>query len=351
MASQETKQIDDIIASRRALLVGGAAALATFALPRRANAYTTPASYTDNDILNFALNLEYLESNFYYLAAFGCTINSPNAAAIAAGAPSGGIPITGTGTAGAVTSNVTAPVPFTYPQVAAYATEVAIEEGKHVLFLQSVLGSYGVAQPAIDLSTSLFSKVATDAGLGLTSYTPFASDADFLVGSYIFEDVGVTAYHGAAPLISTTATGKVILSAAVGIHAVEAYHAGLIRTTILALDPTGSLGLLGYTQKISALRSTLALAVPQTSSALNQASTLDPTPDDYGVSDGTFTVSLANGANVPRTNIVDAIPSYILGVARSTSEVLNIVTAGGATTAGSVSTGGFFPNGLNGLFQ
>jgi hypothetical protein len=351
MASQETKQIDELIASRRALLLGGAAAIATFALPKAAHAATTPASYTDNDILNFALNLEYLESNFYYLAAFGCTNNSPNAAAIAAGAPSGGISISGTGTDGTVTSNVTAPVPFTYPQVAAYATEVAIEEGKHVQFLQSVLGSYGVAQPAINLSTSTFTTVANAAGI-TGSFSPFASDADFLVGSYIFEDVGVTAYHGAAPLISTTATGKVILSAAVGIHAVEAYHAGLIRTTILGLDPTGSLGLLGYTQKISALRSSLALAIPQTPSSLNQATLLDPTPDDYGVSDGAFTVTLGNSSTaVPRTNIVDGIPNYILGVARSTSEVLNIVTAGGATTSGSVSTGGFFPSGLNGLFQ
>jgi hypothetical protein len=350
MANQETKLVDDIIASRRALLFGGAAALVTMAAPKAAKAYTVPTSYTDNDILNFALNLEYLESNFYYLAAFGCTINSPNAAAIAAGAPSGGIPITGTGTQGTVTSTVTKPVPFVYPQVAAYATEVAIEEGKHVLFLQSVLGSYGVAQPAINLSTS-FNTAASAAGIGST-FNPFAGDADFLVGSYIFEDVGVTAYHGAAPLISTTTTGKTILAAAVGIHAVEAYHAGLIRTTILGLDPTGSLGLLGYTQKISALRSTLALAIPQTDTAQNQSTTLDPTPDDYGVSDGTFTVELGSSTTaVPRTNIVDAIPNYILGVSRSTSEVLNIVTGGGAATSGSVSTGLFFPSGLNGLFQ
>ncbi len=169
MASQETKQIDELIASRRAMLLGGAAALAAVALPKSAKAATTPTSFTDNDILNFALNLEYLESNFYYLAAFGCLISSPNAAAIAAGAPSGGIPITGTGTAGTVNAGTTTPVPFAYPQVAAYATEVAIEEGKHVLFLQSVLGSYGVAQPAINLSTSLFTTVANDAGITGTS--------------------------------------------------------------------------------------------------------------------------------------------------------------------------------------
>ncbi|GAC1420686.1 MAG: hypothetical protein NVSMB62_14880 [Acidobacteriaceae bacterium] len=129
----------------------------------------------------------------------------------------------------------------------------------------------------------------------------------------------------------------------------EAYHAGLVRTSINALDdgiafpgiPAGTLT--KYTQQISALRATLANQLPQT-----PANPDDPNPDDYGL--GTASVSLA-GTNVTRSQIVDADPTNVQGFARSTSQVLNIVTGGGATTSGSKATGIFFPNGLNGLFS
>ncbi len=341
MANLETQILDDIIVKgRRKMLTLGSAALAGLVFSSAKTAQAAVA-YTDADILNFALNLEYLEANFYYLAAFGCTIDKPNAAAIAAGAPSAGIPITGSvGTAGG-TATGGSKVPFVTTQVASYATETAIEEGKHVLFLQSALNTAAVAQPAINLGTS-WQMLGTALTPSAPTFTPYTSEGNFLLGAYVFEDVGVTAYHGAASLL--TVAGN--LSAAAGILGVEAYHAGLVRTTINALDTTGTT-LIPVTNSISALRAALALQVAA-------ASTYDPNPDDYGLA--TFQVSLAGAANVTATRIVDAAAdntsNFAVAAARNTSQVLNIVTGGGAyntTTKAIVSpaTGVFFPSGMN----
>ena len=246
-------------------------------------------------------------------------------------------------------ANSTYKVPFASPVLAAYAVETAIEEGKHVNLLRTALGSLAVAQPSINLTPNLFDTLAGLAGVpsSLRPFNPYANEAYFLLGAYIFEDVGVSAYHGAAPLI----TGKTtILPVAAGIHAVEAYHAGLIRYSLIVADsmatyaPTGTLS--NVTGLLSAFRNSAAQAKPQSPS-----NPLDPNPDDYGTANQ---MVMLNGTTaVAATQIVDAGPASstapAMSFGRSTSQVLNIVTAGGANT-GAIAKGGFYPNGLNGLF-
>jgi hypothetical protein len=330
MATFETQQIDEVIVnSRRKMLALGGAALAglAFAGVKLAEAQAAPA-YTDSDILNFALNLEYLESQFYTLATQGKTIDQVG---IGIGA---GTATTGGGTvvtkSGGPTSCL---VPWTLPAIQAYATETAQEERNHVTFLRGALTSAAVAQPNLDLYNS-FNALAIAAGIG-ASFDPFANDLDFLVGAYIFEDVGVTAYSGAAPLLTVSAN----LAAAAGILGVEAYHAGLVRTSIFIADPTGKLGLQGYTQQISAARM-----------KFDGSSTVD----DIGVGFQTVSVEPATTTNGAAT-IVDAqtgSTNYSKTYSRSTTQVINIVTGDvNMPASGAKYTGVFFPNGLNGLFS
>ena len=143
------------------------------------------------------------------------------------------------------------------------------------------------------------------------SFDPFANEVDFLVGAFVFEDVGVTAYHGAAPLI----TSKTYLGAAAGILAVEAYHAGILRTLLFERGHATQ----EAANKISALRNTLS-------------------DEGGGVTDQGIEV---NGA----PNLVP-VDSNSIAFSRTTREVLNIVY-GGINAA----SGLFFPKGLNGTIH
>ena len=109
--------------------------------------------------------------------------------------------------------------------VQAYAEEIAINELAHVKFLRTVLGDKAPACPQLDIGKAFAD--AADAALSMKlspRWNPYSYDQTFLLGSFIFEDVGVTAYNSATPLF----TSKVFTGAAASILAIEAYHAGTV---------------------------------------------------------------------------------------------------------------------------
>ena len=153
---------------RRALIGGGSIAaggLVIGGLPELA--LGRPSKRQDGKILNFALLLEYLESEFYVQS-------------VAGGALSG--------------------------ELLTFATTVRDHELAHVDYLKQALGGAAIAKPAFD-----FKGTTTDA-------TKFTATA------IVLEDTGVAAYNGQGPRLR-----RRTLPAAASVVSVEARHAAWIR--------------------------------------------------------------------------------------------------------------------------
>lgn len=245
---------------------------------------------SDEDIFNFALNLESLETEYYLRGTSGRGMEAADAG------PNPG-PVSG----GRM-------VPWQNDDLRQMMEEVAANELAHVRFYRRVLGTRAVSRPALDLGG--FTAAARAAGLG-NDFDPFASEMNFFLGGMLMEDVGVTAYKGAAPLI----TNKTFLEAAAGILAVEAYHMGMARSTLYRMGT----------------------AARQAANAISDARDRLDGPED--VDQG---IDMNNRANI--------VPSDAEGKAfsRTPQQVLRIVYL---TDRAGVSSGGLFPNGMNGALR
>src|ERR1700748_2088049 len=101
----------------------------------------TPKADLDPAILTFALNLEYLEAEYYLRGTTGGGID---AFIVGAGGPSAGL----------VSIKSNSKVSFTSSFFEDVATEIAHDELNHVRFFRQALGATAVARPAMDLLNS-----------------------------------------------------------------------------------------------------------------------------------------------------------------------------------------------------
>ena len=306
----ETQDLVDALdareAQRRERRAFFAAALGATAVGAGALAFSSAAeaqTITDADVLNFLLNLEYLEANYFAFAVTGSAIGSTYT--------------TGPTTAGTATGG--RKITFADPFISKLAAEIAGDELLHVSSLRSVIGSTAISQPAIDLAagaTNAFSVMAQAAGIVAAgaAFDPYASDLNFVLGAYFIEDVVVSAYKSLIPLFTNIS----YIDFVSGILGTEGYHAAAIRTTLFRNNRADQ------TQAISAARSNYAASGSE-------------------VDRGVAPIARSTGTE---TNIA---PSDANGIAlgRASGAVLNILYLNRAA----VTTGGFFPSGVNGTIK
>jgi hypothetical protein len=244
----------------------------------------------DEDIFQFALNLEYMEAEYYLRATTGKGIDAADLGS-EPGLVRGGRKVT-----------------FQSKAIREFADELAENELAHVRFYRKTLGSQAVHRPEIDFEAG-FSAVSKAAGLA--DFDPFENDMNFLLGGMLFEDVGVTAYAGAAPLLDK----KEFVEAAAGILAVEAYHMGMARSQLYEMGDKARKA----ANAVSAARDKLD----------------GPEDKDQGIE---------------RNGKANFVPSNTDGIAfrRTPQEVLRIVYL---TDKAGASSGGFYPKGMNGTLK
>ncbi len=211
--------LDEVISAapnRRKLIkrLGVSAATAAFAGSAVKLSADTPTP-SPEEVVQFALNLEYLEAEFYSIAITGQTLEAR------------GYEIWGVGQAGNNPGPTTTrfgaiDFPHNVFNTRAIVTDIAADEIAHVQVLRKALESTGVtpiAKPAFDLD-ALAAK-----GASLENYETFLRLAR------IFEDIGESAYCGGAPFLS----GSPYLRTAARITAIEGEHVSNVRLQIAHL--------------------------------------------------------------------------------------------------------------------
>ncbi|KAL6648174.1 hypothetical protein ACP70R_012398 [Stipagrostis hirtigluma subsp. patula] len=261
----------------------------------------------DVDPVQFALNLEFTEAEFFLHAAYGVGLDQI-APELALGGPP---PV------GARKANLDE---VTWRVIA----EFGLQEIGHLRAIQRTVG--GIPRPLIDLSAYNFAKVMDEAfGYHLDPpFDPYINSLNFLLASYVIPYLGINGYVGTNPIIDGYKTKNLVA----GLLGVEAGQDAVLRALLFErrgerVPPYGNVTVAELTDRVSALRNRLG---------------------GCGVKDEGLTVPPELGAEgAICTNVLSA-DGDSLSYPRTPAELLRILYLTGDERV----PGGFYPEGANG---
>lgn len=261
---------------------------------------------SDIDLLEFPLNLEYFEAEYFLFGSMGTGLDS-----IQPDLASGGPP-----PVGAKKANLS-------PLINDIITQFAYQEVGHLRAIKKMVK--GFPRPLLNLSSESFAKVMNDAfGKPLSPpFDPYANDINYLISCYVIPYVGLTGYVGANPKLQTPLSKQLVA----GLLGVESGQDAVIRSLLYErakekVTPY-EMSVAEFTDKISGLRNKLG---------------------KNGVKDEGLIVSIDQGAEKKIEGNVLAGDEDSLAYGRTPEEILRIVYGTGAEWV----PGGFYPNGGDG---
>ncbi len=286
---QDRRSLFGFTSGEGALVAMGAIAASTV-IPLTEAVAQQAESSTDIDLFNFALNLEYLETDFY-LRGLGMTVDEVFRTSL-------GAPVKGG-----------RKVQFSNPAREGMIKNIAGNEVAHIKFVRAITGSQASQRPPIDMDAG-FAAVA--AAAGLSDFDPFGNEMDFFLGGMLFEDVGVSVLKGSARKLRSLT----LRESAAGLLGSEGYHMGAIRSVIYKMGDTWR---------------SRAAAISEFRDRLDGPQDLDQPP-----------VKIGNMANITPAN------ENGIALGRTPEHALNIIYG---NPARGIMAGGFYPEGFNGRIR
>ncbi|XP_047961251.1 desiccation-related protein PCC13-62-like [Salvia hispanica] len=261
---------------------------------------------SDVDLLEFPLNLEYLEADFFAWGALGRGIDhfEPN---LTKGGPK---PL------GVKKAKLS-------PLIKDIIAQFAFQEFGHLRAIQETVP--GFPRPLLNLSAASFATVINTA-VGKTlqpPFDPYASDINYLLASYLIPYVGLTGYVGANPKLKSSTSKKLVA----GLLGVESGQDAVIRALLYERAKS----------KVHPYRFTVA-------ELTDKISNLRDKLGKNGTKDEGLIVRPAEGAEGRIAGNVLAGDKNSLAYDRTPEEILRIVYASGKETH----PGGFYPKGASG---
>ncbi|XP_068333790.1 desiccation-related protein PCC13-62-like [Pyrus communis] len=261
---------------------------------------------SDVDLLEFPLNLEYLEAEFFLYGAFGHGLDTVDPS-LTLGGPT--------------------PIGAKRAQLDHFTRDVIEQFGwQEVGHLRAIKKTVkGFPRPLLNLSAESFAHVFDSAfGSPLNPpFDPYANSINYLLASYLIPYVGLTGYVGASPKLQG-ATSKRLVA---GLLGVESGQDAVIRALLyehanLIVKPYG-ITVAEFTNRLSDLRNKLGRT---------------------GLKDEGLVVHEYIGAEGKISGNILAGDKYSVAYDRTPEEILRIVYGSGDERV----TGGIYPKGADG---
>ncbi|XP_057546363.1 ferritin-like catalase Nec2 [Amaranthus tricolor] len=260
----------------------------------------------EEDLLEFPLNLEYLEAEFFLFGSTGFGLDK-----FAPGlTQNGSSPI---GARKALLDPITNDIIYQF----------ALQEIGHLKAIKKMVK--GFPRPKLDLSSSKFGE-AMNSAFGsplIPPFDPYINSINYLLASYLIPYVGLTGYVGTSPKLMSR-DAKTLVA---GLLAVESGQDAVIRTMLykrrFQMVSPYQITVQEFTNRISELRNKLGKS---------------------GLKDEGLFIDPSEGAEGKVTGNILVGDKYSMGYPRTPEEVLRIVYS----TGDEHKIGGFYPNGAYG---